>query len=126
MQGLRCNARRRVRPKLWNPIFSTCRRLEDRPLILETDSIPGFERGTLDYFLQDVQSAIPSWKEDAFQRFLDSYITSSPEPARARLDDRAYSNRERRNYEQEWLTPEVLRELLLADVGTVPNPLWSS
>ena len=102
-------------------MFSTHRPLVDLPLVSSIRNIPDFERGTLDYFLQDVESAIPSWKEATLRRFLDSGSPSNTQPARARLDDRAYSTRERRDYEQEWLTPDVLRELLLADVRTISS-----
>jgi hypothetical protein len=120
MKGLRTKSRKEGQRKLWNPIFSTRRPLWDLPLVLTKESILGLERGTLDYFLQDTRSAIPSWKEDAFQTFLNTGNPSNLQnPARARLDDRSYSTRERRRYEQEWLTPEVLRSLLLAEVSTV-------
>jgi len=117
MQRLRSSPRKRVPTKLWSPIFSSQRPLVDLPLALSIKGIPEFERGTLDYFLQDVESVIPSWKKGAFQRFLGSSLPRSLQPARARLDDRAYNTGKRRDYEQEWLTPEVLRELLLADVS---------
>ena len=102
-------------------MYSTHRPLADIPLILSIRSIPELEQGTLDYFLQDIESAIPSWEEDAFQRFLRSGSPGNLQLARARLDDRAYSTGKRREYAQEWLTPEVLRDLLLADVGIIPS-----
>jgi len=126
MQGLRSSPPKRVPTRLWNPILSTYRPLEDLPLVLFIDSIPNFERETLDYFLEDGESTIPSWKAEALQGFLCSGSPTSLQPARARLDDRAYSTGERRNYGQEWLTPEVLRDLLLADVGSIPSPCWLS
>jgi hypothetical protein len=124
MKGLGRIPRKRGRTPLWNPVFSACRPLLDSPLVQNREGIPGLERGTLDYFLQDVESAIPSWQEDAFQGFLNAGNSQCLQnPARARLDDRAHITGERRKYDQEWLTPEVLRGLLLAEVSTVPRPL---
>jgi hypothetical protein len=113
MKGLGRIPRKRGRTPLWNPVFSACRPLLDSPLVQNREGI-----------LQDVESAIPSWQEDAFQGFLNAGNSQCLQnPARARLDDRAHITGERRKYDQEWLTPEVLRGLLLAEVGTVPRPL---
>lgn len=113
--------RRERQVRYWNAIFSTHRPLKDLPFFQTREYIPGFERDFVAAFLQDSESSIPSWKCAVLEKFFksgsDKFIQN---PARARLDDREYKSKTRRQYPgyPEWLTPELLRDAIISSVNS--------